>query len=245
MFEHFGDFPQAAAATRRFRAEVRHRVPDPDRRHLRQGRRRQGAAAAHRRVRLPTTIWVDRSGTVRKIHAGFSGPATGSHYEELTREFTEFTRELLAEPRPGMEPDHAVLRHRFRDRPARSHQRRGPGQPRGRPAVRLQGHECQVRVERSGRDAFCAGGFSTQADARDPQAQVREARHRRRLPEGGRAGDHRPDGAPGGDAATGRGHRARQEDPAAGEGLQAQGPVRRSRTSRCGSPARTATTCRT
>jgi hypothetical protein len=35
---------------------------------------------------------------VRKIHAGFSGPATGSHYTELVGEFTEFTRTLLAEP---------------------------------------------------------------------------------------------------------------------------------------------------
>jgi hypothetical protein len=25
---------------------------------------------------FPTTIWVDRSGKVRKLHAGFSGPAT-------------------------------------------------------------------------------------------------------------------------------------------------------------------------
>ena len=44
----------------------------------------------------PTTIWVDRAGVVRKIHAGFSGPATGAHYTELTRKFTDFTLELLA-----------------------------------------------------------------------------------------------------------------------------------------------------
>jgi hypothetical protein len=34
---------------------------------------------------------------VRKIHAGFSGPATGEHYASLAREFTGFTRQLLAE----------------------------------------------------------------------------------------------------------------------------------------------------
>jgi hypothetical protein len=34
---------------------------------------------------------------VRKIHAGFAGPATGWHHEELVNEFTEFTQELLAE----------------------------------------------------------------------------------------------------------------------------------------------------
>ena len=45
----------------------------------------------------PTTIWVDRTGRVRKIHAGFAGPATGWHHDELIHEFTAFTRELLAE----------------------------------------------------------------------------------------------------------------------------------------------------
>jgi len=53
----------------------------------------------------PTTIWVDRSGRVRKIHAGFAGPATGWHHEELVHEFTAFTQELLAEP---VEADGAI-----------------------------------------------------------------------------------------------------------------------------------------
>ncbi len=100
MFEHFGDFPQAAAATRRFRGKFGIEYPtliagtsdkDDASRALPQ---LTGVFA------YPTTIWVDRTGTVRKIHAGFSGPATGRHHEDLTREFTEFTRELLAEP-PG------------------------------------------------------------------------------------------------------------------------------------------------
>jgi thiol-disulfide isomerase/thioredoxin len=98
MFEHFGDFEQAAAATRRFRekfgieyATLVAGTSDKD-----------DAARALPQLTgvfaYPTTIWVDRSGTVRKIHAGFSGPATGRHHEDLTREFREFTRELLAEP---------------------------------------------------------------------------------------------------------------------------------------------------
>jgi thiol-disulfide isomerase/thioredoxin len=98
MFEHFGDFEQAAAATRRFREKFGIAYPtliagtsdkDDASRALPQ---LTGVFA------YPTTIWVDRAGTVRKIHAGFSGPATGRHHEDLTREFTEFTRELLAEP---------------------------------------------------------------------------------------------------------------------------------------------------
>ncbi|HEY0939163.1 MAG TPA: TlpA disulfide reductase family protein [Steroidobacter sp.] len=45
----------------------------------------------------PTTIIVDRSGTVRDIHVGFSGPATGRHYEEYVAEFRALIDQLLAE----------------------------------------------------------------------------------------------------------------------------------------------------
>jgi len=97
MFEHFGDFAQAAAATRRFRDKF-----DIEYTTLIAGTSdRDEAAKALPQLTgvfaYPTTIWLDRTGTVRKIHAGFSGPATGEHYTTLTREFTEFTQLLLAE----------------------------------------------------------------------------------------------------------------------------------------------------
>jgi peroxiredoxin len=97
QFEHFGDFAQAAAATRRFRDKF-----DIAYATLIAGTsdRQQAAEALPQLTGVfayPTTIWVDRNGTVRKIHAGFSGPATGEHYTALTGEFTEFTRQLLAE----------------------------------------------------------------------------------------------------------------------------------------------------
>ena len=41
---------------------------------------------------------VDRTGQVRKIHAGFYGPATGAHYELLVGEWTALLESLLAEP---------------------------------------------------------------------------------------------------------------------------------------------------
>jgi thiol-disulfide isomerase/thioredoxin len=101
MFEHFGDFAQAAAATRRFREEFGIEYPtliagisDKD----------EAAKALPQLTGVfafPTTIWVDRTGTVRKIHAGFAGPATGEHYTRLVEEFTRFTKELLAEPVPS------------------------------------------------------------------------------------------------------------------------------------------------
>ena len=45
----------------------------------------------------PTTLFVDREGKVRKIHTGFSGPATGEHFEQLTGEFRAAVEELLGE----------------------------------------------------------------------------------------------------------------------------------------------------
>ena len=46
---------------------------------------------------FPTTIIIDKKGDVRKIHTGFSGPGTGEHYAEFTKEFEKLTNDLLAE----------------------------------------------------------------------------------------------------------------------------------------------------
>jgi peroxiredoxin len=47
---------------------------------------------------FPTTIFIDRRGTVRVIHTGFSGPGTGKYHEQLKREFTNIIVELIEEP---------------------------------------------------------------------------------------------------------------------------------------------------
>lgn len=47
---------------------------------------------------FPTTIFIDRSGRVRSIHTGFSGPGTGEHYEQLQKEMTSLIDTLLSEP---------------------------------------------------------------------------------------------------------------------------------------------------
>lgn len=44
----------------------------------------------------PTTIFIGRDGRVRRIHAGFSGPATGPRHDEVKREFEETVRSLVA-----------------------------------------------------------------------------------------------------------------------------------------------------
>ena len=45
----------------------------------------------------PTTIFIDKTGKVRKIHTGFNGPATGMKYVEFKNEFESFVSELVKE----------------------------------------------------------------------------------------------------------------------------------------------------
>lgn len=45
----------------------------------------------------PTTIFLDKTGVVRKIHTGFNGPATGEKYLDFKQEFEAFVNQLLAE----------------------------------------------------------------------------------------------------------------------------------------------------
>lgn len=45
---------------------------------------------------FPTMIFIDRQNKVRRIHTGFSGPAT-SQYQDFQNNFDQFVKELLAE----------------------------------------------------------------------------------------------------------------------------------------------------
>ncbi len=49
----------------------------------------------------PTTLFVDRSGKVRRIQSGFAGPATGARHQELVAEMESIRRELRAETAPA------------------------------------------------------------------------------------------------------------------------------------------------
>ena len=48
-------------------------------------------------ISFPTTIFIDKKGNVRRIHTGFSGPATDRYYEEFIDEFNTFMDMLLEE----------------------------------------------------------------------------------------------------------------------------------------------------
>jgi thiol-disulfide isomerase/thioredoxin len=45
----------------------------------------------------PTTIFIDKTGKVRKIHTGFNGPATGEKYVDFKKKFEGFVSGLLEE----------------------------------------------------------------------------------------------------------------------------------------------------
>jgi hypothetical protein len=44
---------------------------------------------------FPSTIFLDKKGKVAAIRAGFEGPGTGVHYEELKKDFEETVSRLL------------------------------------------------------------------------------------------------------------------------------------------------------
>lgn len=47
---------------------------------------------------FPTTIFLDKTGAIRRIHTGFSGPGTGEAYEQFVQGFNLYMNKLLAEP---------------------------------------------------------------------------------------------------------------------------------------------------
>jgi thiol-disulfide isomerase/thioredoxin len=47
---------------------------------------------------FPTKVFIDRQGTVRKIHSGFDGPGTGLAHTQLVEELRGTLETLLAEP---------------------------------------------------------------------------------------------------------------------------------------------------
>lgn len=56
----------------------------------------------------PTTIFMREDGSIRAIHSGFAGPATGPEHEKLKKEFESIVREMLGLPplgAPGIKTD--------------------------------------------------------------------------------------------------------------------------------------------
>jgi peroxiredoxin len=97
QFEHFGDFDRAAKATQRFRQNYGIEyttliagVSDKD-----EAAKKLPMLKSF--VAFPTTVFIDRKGNVRKIHTGYTGPATGDHYVQFVTEVKTTLTQLLAE----------------------------------------------------------------------------------------------------------------------------------------------------
>ena len=97
MFEHSGDFARAAAATERFRSHYGIEyttliagVSDKD-------EAAKKLPMLDRVYAFPTMIFIDRKGRVRKIHTGYSGPATGEHFTRFAAEYKGTLDRLLNE----------------------------------------------------------------------------------------------------------------------------------------------------
>jgi thiol-disulfide isomerase/thioredoxin len=97
QFEHFGDFERAAQATQRFRQHYGIEyttliagISDKD-----EAAKKLPMLKSF--VAFPTTIFIDRKGNVRKIHTGYTGPATGDHYVQFVNEVKTTLDQLLAE----------------------------------------------------------------------------------------------------------------------------------------------------
>ena len=97
QFEHFGDFQRAAEATQRFRQHYGIEyttliagISDKD-------EAAKKLPMLQSFVAFPTTVFIDRKGNVRKIHTGYTGPATGDHYVQFVTEVKTTLDQLLAE----------------------------------------------------------------------------------------------------------------------------------------------------
>jgi peroxiredoxin len=114
MFERHGDFERAANAVRYFIRDLQISYPL-----LVAGISDNESVSKALPILTgiygyPTTLFIDRNGNVRKIHIGFSGPATGVHYEAHTRAFVEQVEALLAEAENSAESS-AVMERRIDD----------------------------------------------------------------------------------------------------------------------------------
>jgi len=59
--------------------------------------RRQALPMLNNILSFPTTIFIDRHNTVKRIHTGFSGPATGAHYQKWQDDFMMFVDRMIIE----------------------------------------------------------------------------------------------------------------------------------------------------
>ncbi len=97
MFEYEDDFGAAAAGVRDFIDKFGIDYPVLIAGTFGPGHVQQVLPQIETFFAYPTTLVLDREGRIRHTHTGFSGPATGAHYEEFERKFAALIDDLLAE----------------------------------------------------------------------------------------------------------------------------------------------------
>jgi thiol-disulfide isomerase/thioredoxin len=100
MFERHGQFELAAQAVRGYRKDLGIEFPTLIAGLSETEEASKALPTLSGVYGYPTTLVIDRTGAVRDTHVGFSGPATGRHYDEYVAEFRALIDELLAEPAP-------------------------------------------------------------------------------------------------------------------------------------------------
>jgi thiol-disulfide isomerase/thioredoxin len=100
MFERHGEFELAAQAVRGYRKDLGIEFPTLIAGVSDTEEASKALPTLSGVYGYPTTLVIDRTGAVRDTHVGFSGPATGRHYDEYVAEFRALIDELLSEPAP-------------------------------------------------------------------------------------------------------------------------------------------------
>jgi len=97
MFEYDTEFATAAASVRDFVDKFAIDYPVLVAGTYEPGAVQRAIPQLEKVLAYPTMLVLDRRGRIRYTHTGFSGPATGAHYEEFVREFGALIDGLLAE----------------------------------------------------------------------------------------------------------------------------------------------------
>ncbi len=98
MFERHGEFERAAQAVRGYRKDLGIEFTTLIAGLSETDDASQALPTLTGVYGFPTTLIIDKQGVVRDTHVGFSGPATGRHYDEYVVEFRALIDQLLAEP---------------------------------------------------------------------------------------------------------------------------------------------------
>lgn len=98
MFEHFEEFDLAAEQVRLFRQKFDIQYDTLIAGVSSKTEAEKVLPSLSSVLAFPTTLFIDRSGRVRSIHTGFTGPGTGDHYVQLQKKIRTLVTTMLAEP---------------------------------------------------------------------------------------------------------------------------------------------------